>query len=449
MQRVLSLLLAAGSLLNLAAPSRADYPIASHRYLADPSTLVTDDRVYVYCSNDDESPLEGSYNIPSVVCVSSGDLKNWTDHGEVFRAEDRTTWAKKTWAPAAIERDGKFYLYFGNGGANIGVAVADHPAGPFTDPLGKPLITHQTPGVHPAKNMWLFDPGVFIDDDGQAYIYFGGNGDDNVRVARLNPDMTSLDGEVMKRSAPNFFEAAWVFKHGGRYYFSYSTTPKAQMRIDYLTGENPLGPFEYAGVVGAQPPLNNNNNHAAQFKLKDRWLHVYHNRVVATEAKIPTGFRRNIAVEEMRFGPDGAIEEVEYTVDGVEQLGSHDPYARTEGETFRSQHGVETAPSGKRNMALTDLQDGDWVMIAGVDFGGGAARFNARVASKSGCRIELRAGGPEGKLLGTLTVEPDGADEWRDASCEVSGASGKQDLVLRFAGGGEQLGKLDYWSFQE
>ena len=106
----------------------ADYPIASHRYLADPSSLVTKDRVYVYCSNDDESPVEGSYNIPNVVCVSSSDMKNWTDHGSVFRASEATTWAKRSWAPAAIERDGKFFLYFGNGGANIGVATAPAPS---------------------------------------------------------------------------------------------------------------------------------------------------------------------------------------------------------------------------------------------------------------------------------------------------------------------------------
>ena len=102
----------------------ADYPIASHRYLADPSSLVTKDRVYIYCSDDDESPVQGGYNIPDVVCVSSSDMKNWTDHGSVFRAENATKWAKKSWAPAAIERDGKFFLYFGNSGANIGVVTA-------------------------------------------------------------------------------------------------------------------------------------------------------------------------------------------------------------------------------------------------------------------------------------------------------------------------------------
>lgn len=428
----------------------ADYPIASHRYLADPSPLVTKDRVYIYCSNDDESPVEGSYNIPNVVCVSSADMKNWTDHGSVFRAEDSTEWAKKTWAPAAIERNGKFYLYFGNGGGNIGVVVAEGPTGPFEDVLGKPLIEHGTPGVQPAENMWLFDPGVFIDDDGQAYIYFGGNGDDNVRVAKLKEDMVTIDGDVIKLHAPNFFEAAWVWKRDGRYYFSYSTTPKAEMRIDYMTGDSPLE-FEYAGIVAAQPPLNNNNNHAAEFEFKGHWYHVYHNRIVATEAGIPTGFRRNLAIEEFTYEADGSIKQVEYTKDGVKQLGHVNPFKRVEGETFAAQKGIETDASSEGGMALSSIEDGDWVTIKGVDFGKvGAKRFAAKVASETqGGQIEIRLGGPEGDLMGTCEVPGTGGwQEWKNALCDVSGGVGVQDLCLVFRGGEGQLMNVDFWVFQ-
>jgi arabinoxylan arabinofuranohydrolase len=435
----------------LAMPLLADYPIMSQRYLADPSSLVTRDRVYIYCSDDDESPLQGGYAIPDVVCVSSSDMKNWTDHGSVFRAEKATAWAKKTWAPAAIERDGKFFLYFGNGGANIGVASAPSPIGPFTDPLGKHLIDSRTPGVMPARNMWLFDPGVFADDDGQAYIYFGGNGDDNVRVARLNRDMISLDGEVMKMNATNFFEAAWVFKRKGRYYFSYSTTPRAQMRIDYMTSDNPTNGFTYRGVVADQPPINNNNNHAAQFEFKGHWYHVYHNRIVAKQAGIPTGFRRNIAIEEFSFDPDDTIKKVAYTTNGVAQIGHIDPYVRVEGETFNAQSGVETEQCSEGGMNLTDLNNGDWVRIVGVDFGNREAKkFSARIASaERGGNIELRIGAPDGKLIGTCTVENTGASQtWRTATCEVSGAIGVQDLYLKFTGGGGSLFNLDYWKFE-
>lgn len=444
-------LLAAAALLALAPRLTADYPIASHRYLADPTPLVTKDRVYIYCSNDDESPVKGSYNIPNVICVSSSDMKNWTDHGSVFRASDSTTWAKRTWAPAAIERDGKFFLYFGNGGANIGVATAPTPIGPFADPLGRPFITHGTPGVQPARNMWLFDPGAFIDDDGQAYLYFGGNGDDNVRAARLNRDMISIDGEVIKMNATNFFEAAWVFKRNGVYYFTYSTTPRAQMRIDYLTGNSPTN-FTYRGIVAAQPPLNfNDNNHSAQFLFKGRWFHVYHNRIVAHQAGIPTGFRRNLGIEEITFNDDGSINQVTYTTNGVAQIGRVNHFSRVEGETFQSQSGVETEPCAEGGMNLTDLNDGDWVKVAGVDFGSpGAKKFMARVASAGpGGSIELRLGSPDGKLIGTCKVEnTGGAQSWKSVMCDVSGATGVQDLVLKFTGGEEPLLNLNYWQFE-
>lgn len=425
----------------------ADYPIASHRYLADPTSVVTEDRVYIYCSNDDESPLEGGYNIPNVVCVSSSDMKNWTDHGIVFDAERDTSWAKKTWAPAGMGHDGKFYLYFGNGGANIGVAVGDSPIGPFEDVLGEPLITHRTPGVQPAKNMWLFDPGVFIDDDDQAYIYFGGNGDDNVRAAKLKPDMVTIDGEVIKMHAPNFFEAAWVYKIEDTYYFTYSTTPKAEMRIDYMTSKHPTEGFEYAGVVADQPPLNHNNNHAAEFKFKDKWYHVYHNRIVATEAGIPTGFRRNIALEEFGYDEDGSIIKVEYTTNGVEQNGHLDPCARVEGETFAAQSGIETELSRTGGMAVTDTQNGDWIKVVGVDFGKkGARKISASVqGGVADSKIEVRLGSLDGAVVATLDVAS-GAD-WNHAESKVKGAKGVHDLYLTFVGGDGGLAKIDWWQF--
>lgn len=447
MKSTAPLVILAASAMNL----HADYPIASNRYLADPSTLVTKERVYVYCSNDDESPVEGGFNIPNVVCVSSSDMKNWTDHGVVFDAARDTKWAKKTWAPCAIERDGKYFLYFGNGGGNIGVVAGDNPAGPFKDVNGTFLIDGKTPGVQPFQGGWLFDPGVFIDDDGQAYIYFGGNGDDKARVAKLKKDMVTIDGEVMKMNVPHFFEATWVFKRKDTYYLSYSTTPDAGMRIDYLTSRKPDSGFTYGGIVADQPPINNNNNHAAQFEFKGKWYHVYHNRVVAKEAGIPTSFRRNIALETFSYNDDGSIKKVEYTTDGVKQVGHVDPSKRVEAETFAAQKGIETEPCTAGGMNLCNIENGDWVTLKGVDFGAkGAKRFAAKVASATkGGTIELRLGGPEGRLVGTCKVPGTGGwQEWQNAVCDVSGAQGVQDLSLRFTGDEGFLMNLDFWQFQ-
>lgn len=440
-------------LLALCLPlARADFPVVSQRYLADPAPLVTKDRVYIYCSNDDLSPVEGGYVIPSVVCVSTGDMKNWTDHGVVFEAERDTSWAKRSWAPSPVERDGRFFLYFGNSGAAIGVVAAEKPVGPFKDVLRAPLITHRTPGVQPAKDMWLFDPAAFVDDDGQAYLYFGGNGDDNARVIKLNRDMISVDGAAQPLHVPNFFEASWVHKRNGVYYFSYSTTPKAGMRIDYLTSDKPYGGFSYRGVVADQPPVNsNNNNHAAIFEFKGRWYHVYHNRIVARDAGIPTGFRRNLAIECLEYDSDGSIRKVEYTVDGVPQLGKLDPYVRVEAETFNAGKGVETEPCANGGMSLSQVTNGAWVRIRGVDFGPeGASRFVASVASgAAGGSIELRLGSPDGRLVGTCACGNTGGwQTWSEAACEVSGASGAQDLYLKFVGGDGALLSVDYWRFE-
>ena len=266
----------------------------------------------------------------------------------------------------------------------------------------------------------------------------------------LEPRAVHLDGEVIKMRADNFFEAAWVFKRNGTYYFAYSTTPKAAMRIDYMTSDKPTSGFTYRGPVADQPPINNNNNHASQFEFKGQWYHVYHNRIVAKQAGIPTGFRRNIALERFSFKPDGSIEKVTYTEDGVPQVGHLNPYAKVEAETFAAQSGVETEPCEAGGMQLCALANGDWVRIKGVDFGAaGAKSFAARVGGNAAGRIEIRLGGPDGTQLGTCEVKTDGsANGLRTVRCEVAGATGVKDLCLRFVGDGDELFKLDSWIFQ-
>ncbi|MGE4286764.1 MAG: glycoside hydrolase family 43 protein [Phycisphaerae bacterium] len=441
----------AAALFSFAATlSLADYPVMSNRYLADPGSLVHNGRVYLYCSNDDESPVQGGYNIPNVVCISTSDMKNWTDHGIVFDAARDTTWAGKTWAPTAIERDGKFYLYFGNGGGNIGVVVGERPEGPFKDVRGSYLVDGNTPGVQPSRNMWLFDPCAFIDDDGQAYLYFGGNGDDNVRAVKLKRDMISLDGDVIKMSAQNFFEAAWVFKRNGTYYFAYSSTPRAGMSFDYMTSKKPTEGFTYAGVTSDQPPLNNNNHHAALFEFKGKWYQAYHNRIVAQEAGIPTGFRRNIAIDTFDFNEDGTIQKMKFSCDGINQVGLLNPYERVEAETFNSQKGIETEQCQAGGMNLCAIENGDWIKLRGVDCAERGLRgFTASLACEGeGGKIEIRIGSPEGKLLGSCDVsDTGGLQSWKEFSCGVAEMKGAIELCLVFKGEEGALFNFDWWKF--
>jgi arabinoxylan arabinofuranohydrolase len=430
-------------------PALADYPIASHRYLADPGALVSNGRVYLYNSNDDDNPVEGDYQMRSIVCISSSDLKNWTDHGEVFRAPTSAAWAGYSWAPAAVERNGKVYLYFGNNASGVGVATSTSPTAPFSDARGSALVDASTPGAS-GTNSWLFDPSVFVDDDGQAYLTFGGNGDDNARIIRLNSDMISVSGPAIALSIPTFFEASWLSKRNGVYYFSYSTTPAAGQSIDYLTSSSPTSGFSYRGTAAAQPPSNNNNNHHSIFELGGAWYHAYHNRVVATQAGVPPTYRRNLGLERLEYDADGAIQPVTYTTDGVTQLASLNPYVRVEGETTNAQSGIETEPCSAGGMDVTDLQDGDWTKVRAVDFGSvGAQRFDASVASStSGGSIELHLDDPNGTLIGTCAVPATGGPQiWTAVTCPVTGAAGVHDLYLRFAGVGSPLFNLDYWQF--
>lgn len=438
------------TLLTVVPRARADYPVASHRHLADPAAMVHAGRVYLYCSNDDDSPIDGGYDMKSLVCVSSADLKNWTDHGEVIRVPRDASWAVHTWAPAVIERDGTFFLYFANNASGIGVATSPSPTGPFTDPLGHVLINSATPGVLPAANIWIFDPAVFIDHDGQAYLYFGGNGENNLRVIRLNRDMISVDGAAMPYTVPNFFEAAWMHERAGKYYLSYSTIPSAGLRIDYLVGDSALGPFTSGGIVAGQPPSNNNNNHASEFELRGAWYHAYHNRFAAMETGIPPVYRRNIAVEALRYADDGSIQPVEYTRDGLVQVGYLNPYERVEAETYHAQAGILTESCTAGGLDVTGLEAGDWWSLRGVDFGSvGAGRFTARAASAGpGGTLEVRLDAETGPLVATVTIGPTGgAQTWVDATAAVTGATGVHDLYFVVKGTGSARFNLDWWQF--
>ena len=440
--------------------SFADYPIVSHRFLADPGSLVYNGRVYLYCSNDDENPgtEAGGYQMKSIVCVSSDDMKNWTDRGIVFQVPRDATWAGNSWAPSVAERDGTFYLYFGNGGSGIGVATANNPLGPFTDAIGGTLVNGGTPGVMPAENIWVFDPMTFIDDDGQAYMYFGGNGEDNLRVVRLNDDMISLEGPATQFHVPYFFEAAWMHKHNGKYYFTYSTNPSNGMRIDYMTSNNPVTDFTYGGVVSPQPPENNNNNHQAVFEFNGTWYQAYHNRFVARQLGILPTYKRNLCLDTIFHNPDGSIVTMVNSLDGVRQIGNVNPYERVEAETMNSQSGIKTEVCTEGGMNVTDIDNDDWIRIRGVDFGStGPGAFTASVASDlkygetKGGFIEIRLDELNGTILGTVPVTYTGGPNiWKTETITLEEATGVHDVYFVFKGGDvEDVFKFDYWFFTE
>ncbi|MBO9600686.1 MAG: family 43 glycosylhydrolase, partial [Cohnella sp.] len=245
-------------------------PLVSHRFGADPYALVFGDRVYLYATNDVlEYDAEGNVkdntysSINTISVISSDDLANWTDHGEIAVAGSKgaAKWATQSWAPAAAHKviDGKdkFFLYFANNASGIGVLTGDSPTGPWVDPIGKALVTRSTPGVEAVT--WLFDPAVLVDDDGKAYLYFGGGVPegkdempDTARVMELGPDMISVVGEAKTIPAPFMFEDAGINKVNGTYYYTYCSNFYQGVRpegsppageIAYMTSDSPMGPW--------------------------------------------------------------------------------------------------------------------------------------------------------------------------------------------------------------
>ncbi len=443
------------SIMMLIIPEKgfADYPIFSQRYTADPTAVVYNGRLYVYCSHDSDATAgQTTYNIPDITCISTDDLKNWTDHGEVFNAKRDSSWAGVSWAPSIVYRNNKFYMYYGNGGNGIGVAVSDSPTGPFKDPLPRALITGSTPGVQPATNMWLFDPGVFVDDDGQAYMYFGGNGQNNIRVIKLGNDMISTVGSATTMSAPRFFEASYMHKYKGKYYFTYASDfSQGASKIEYMMSDNPTTGFTYKGVVLPQPPDNySNNNHHTIVEFKDNWYCVYHNRNLAKQRGAEPAYQRNVAIDQLFYNSDGTIKQVVPTQDGLEQLKYVNPYINNTAVNMYNESGTETeeCSEGGRNVGF--IENGDWIQIKGVDFGtSGATSFEARVASAtSGGNIEIRLDSLTGKLVGTCSVsETGGWQTWTTKTSTISGATGVHDVFFKFTGSSGYLFNFSSWKF--
>ncbi|MBR1892453.1 MAG: family 43 glycosylhydrolase, partial [Lachnospiraceae bacterium] len=456
-------------------------PLMTQELGADPYALVYNDRVYVYMTADDyEYDANGnlksnSFNyIKTLRVISSSDMVNWTDHGEIKVAgeDGAAKWASHSWAPAIAHKNingkDKFFVYFANDASGIGVLEGDTPIGPWKDPIGKALITRQTPGC--AGVTWCFDPAVLVDDDGSAYIYFGGgvpndgrggeqNNPHTARVAKLGDDMISIDGEAVEIDAPAMFEDSGIFKYDGKYYYSYCSNfinphkdgYPGYGNIAYMTSDSPMGPFKYTGEIFDNPQKWFNvggNNHHATFVFRGKSYFIYHAQTVAKELGKANGYR-STHIDPIELDEDGNILPVKGTYEGISQLESMNPYKTIEAETIAWNKGIKVSNIDDVNREITSLDDGDWTSVAGVDFGEeGADKFTAKVKSDKGGKIEVRLDSPEGSLIGTLEV-PAGTDEYKELSTEVTPVSGERNVFFVFRGEGEDLMTVDSYVFTE
>lgn len=445
---VITLLLQAGLM--------AQNPIVQTNYTADPAPMVHNGTVYMYTTHDEDETVRNFFTMNDWKCYSSNDMVNWTDHGTVLSYTDFEWSRGDAWAGQCIFRNGKFYFYVPvnqkGGGNAIGVAVSDSPTGPFKDALGKPLLI----------GYGYIDPTVFIDDDGQAYLYWG---NPNLWHVKLNEDMISYDEElgivkedlrddnfgyrekkIQNRTAA-YEEGPWLYKRKDIYYMLYPAGGVPE-HLAYSTAKSVTGPWTYQDTI--MHVIQNKGaftNHPGLIDYKGNSYLFYHNGGLPGGG----GFKRSVCVEQFEFNADGTIPVLESTVEGVTQSVSNiDPSKKVEAETIGWEEGIETARAETTGMYVHDIDNNDYIKIRSVDLGKGVKKFEASVAStKSGGKIEVRIDGTDGELLGTLSVESTGADlTWKTQSCKISKAKGIHDVYLVFKGDEDDMFNFDWWSLK-
>lgn len=499
------------------AASRRGNPLVTQNFGADPWAMEHDGRVYVYTTNDTQEWVDhlanGASNdygrINQINVWSSADLMNWTNHGPINAAgpdgitRNAQNRPGNSWAPAAAAKDvdgdgdDEFFLYFANSAGGIWVLQGESPTGPFTSPLNRSLIGFDTPGVNNNSNpeandvVWLFDPAVLVDDDGEAYIYFGGgvpNGEqdhpDTARMAKLGDDMISLADdngddqvdEVQMIDAPGIFEDSGIHKVGEKYYYTYCTNFSHNLSgVDFGRGDivvmesdSPLGPWSEPKLAfrNQQTFFGNGtggNNHHAFFDFQDQWYLTYHAQTldVAIQDGSSAGYR-NAHIDEVDIAADGTIAPVTGTYAGPGQVAPFDPYAGpVSAETIAWQAGTRQGYVGTSTWEgqtptpkLTSIDDGDWTSLAGVDFGAdGASGVTARVLPKAGGTITVSTNpdpADTASVLGTITVPAGDGTTWSELGLPLSAdaLSGTHDLFFRYAGeDGDELFDVESWTF--
>ncbi|OJI96965.1 hypothetical protein ASPVEDRAFT_36361 [Aspergillus versicolor CBS 583.65] len=430
--------------------STADNPIVQTIYTADPAPLIHNNRFYLFTGHDEDAST--TFNMLDWRLFSSSDMANWQHHRSPMSL-DTFSWATtQAWAGQVIPRNDKFYFYVPvrHGETDsmvIGVGVSDTLEGPYEDAIGSPLLGNNE-----------IDPTVFIDDDGQAYLYWG---NPNLWYVKLNEDMVSYSGEITQvdlttegfgtRPEPTeerptaFEEAPWLYKRDGLYYMVYAGSSCCPENIQYSTGPSATGPWSYGGVV-MESASTSSTNHPGIVDYGNVSYFAYHN------GELPGGgsFTRSVAVESFEYNEDGSIPVLQMTEDGPEQVAALDPFVRQEAETMAWSEGIETEECSEGGLNVCDINNGDYIKVRGVAFGDGAESFSASVASATdGGDIELRLDSEDGLLIGTCTVVGTGDwQEWTTVDCPVE-ATGTHDLFFKFVGAGDGfLLNFDWWQFE-
>lgn len=393
---------------------------------------MPDGRLYIYGSWDVSGNDE--YCSRELHCFSTDDLEHWTDHGVIFRNDEQgagVSWAKgqPLYAPDAIHRDGKYYLYVCGRGNFEGVAVADSPVGSFS----------------PAKRIELadgdgIDPTVLLDDDGQAYLFWG---QFCLRGAKLSDDMCSLVPESITKNIlteweHGFHEGASIRKRDGKYYMLYTDVSRGRATcLSYAMADHPLGPYRKCGVVidntGCDPASW--NNHGSITEWQGRWYVFYHR---SSQGKQTC---RRVCIEPIEFDENGYIREVEQTSQGVSA--PMDAYHPIEARracrlkehsyiTFRGDRELLVSP-GRHHWGMPD-----WAEYKHVDFGDGRAT-HLTVRARGHGALTVRADG--GEVIATLALD---ADEMRSHEAPLCAKVDGVRVVYLFMDGSMEISDFNF-----
>lgn len=408
----------------------AQNPIIRDQFAADPTARVFNNKVYVYPSHDIPAP-EGQrqdwFCMADYHVFSSENLIDWTDHGMII-SQETVPWGKpdaySMWAPDCVYKNGKYYFYFPNApksgrGFTIGVAIADNPEGPFTCEQ------------EPIKGVTGIDPCVLIDDDGCSYIYWSGMG---IRGAKLKANMKELDGELTEMRFPQrpdsagntappmppmlvggqqmeglpegFKEGPFAFKRNGCYYLTFPWVRKENgtETLAYAMSKNPLGPWDFKGIIMAEHANGCWTNHHSIVEYKGQWYIFYHHNDYSPWMDK----RRSARIEKISFNTDGTIQEVKPTLRGVGISQATDKIqidrysAAADGVTFEYLDTLNRFHGWQVNLPAK----GNWVRYNDVDFTNLSDDSYAVVCAKvsDNTTFYLKENSHKGKIIAKFTA---------------------------------------------
>ncbi|MCR5682474.1 MAG: family 43 glycosylhydrolase [Clostridiales bacterium] len=416
-------------------PGRAPVPLNPllplDVYVPDAEAHVwADGRIYLYGSFD--LPGNGGYCSDVYHVYSSDDLLHWTDHGVSFSlAMTKDGWAKDLgalYAPDCAYRDGKYYLYYCVPDGRCGVAVSESPAGPFAD-------------CGPMAHVHGIDPAVLIDDDGQAWFYWGQF--DAVRAARLRDNMTEIDPETavqpLSVAEHEFHEGSSVKKIGGKYYYLFTDTHRHGGRatsLGYAVSDFPDHGFRYGGIVidnfGCDPATW--NNHGSLCEFRGQWYIFYHR---STHASVSS---RHVCAEPIFFEDDGSIREVKMR-SGILHGGEIIPACRA------AELGGSVRIAGDGNSAfgaaLTQIRCGDRALFRSVCFEEPCSRFSLTVQARGSCRAEIYL---DGQYAGCAKIPPCASYTEVRGTLERP-AAGTHEVEVRYYAAEDFTARMDGMTF--